>query len=111
MTAKIPQNVEPCAAAYRAQQVPGAVLIFADGIHPTSGYVTFFEQSPLDIFPPEFLLWHVRPTGFVLEVLTPFTEHTMFKAAEEIKTVVVHDANGRHEVPVEQVPDILAGHK
>lgn len=107
---KTPASVALCAASYRAQQVPGAVLIFADGMHPTSGYQAFFEQSPLDVFPPEFILWHIAPSGIVLEVLTPFTVYTSFKTTGKIERVAVHDANGRHEVEVEQVPDLLIEH-
>ena len=107
---KTPRTVEPCAAPYRAEQVPGAVLIFAHGVHPTSGYVVFFEKSPIDVFPPEFSFWHVKAAGIVLEVITPFTEYTSFKAKEKVEAVVVHDANGKHEVKVEQVPDLLLKH-
>jgi hypothetical protein len=101
-----PKTVRPCAASYRAQQVPGAVLIFADGIHSTSGYVVFFEKLPIDIFPPQFSLWHVPPSGMVLEVVTPFSEYTSFPAKEQIDVVVIYDANGKYEVAVEQVPDV-----
>jgi hypothetical protein len=107
---KTPTSLALCAATYRAEQVPGMVLIFADGIHATSGYTVFFEQSPLDVFPPEYQLWHVKPSGIVLEVLTPFTVYTSFKTTGKIERVVVHDANGRHEVEVEQVPDLLLKH-
>jgi hypothetical protein len=107
---KKPTSVALCSASYRAQQVPGAVLIFADGMHPTSGYQAFFEQSPIDVFPPEFILWHVAPSGIVLQVLTPFTVYTSFKTTGQVERVAVHDANGRHEVGVEQVPDRLLKH-
>lgn len=110
MNTNQPGSVELCAATYRATQVPGEVIIFAEGIHPTSGYKVFFELSPIDIFPPEFILWHVKPSGIVLPVLTPFMEYTSFKAADKIDAVFVHDANGRHKVPVEQAPDLLLKH-
>jgi hypothetical protein len=42
----------------------------------------------------------------VLQVITPFSEHLTFPAHERVHSVVVHDATGRHEVPVEQVPDM-----
>ena len=109
MSANYPKSAGLCAATYRAQQVPGAVLIFADGFHVTSGYKVFFELLPIDIFPPQFSLWHTTPSGPVLEVITPFTEYTSFKGSE-FETVVVHDINGKHEVPVEQVPDVLLTH-
>jgi hypothetical protein len=111
MNSNQPTSVELCAASYRAQQVPGAVLIFAEGIHPTSGYQVFFEQSLIDIFPPQFILWHVKPSGIVLDVLTPFFVYTSFKATDKIDAVIVHDANGKHEVKVEQVPDLLLKHR
>lgn len=107
---KKPTSVTLCSASYRAQQVPDAIFIFADGIHPTSGYHAFFEQSPIDVFPPEFILWHVAPSGIVLDVLTPFTTYTSFQSGGKIERVVVHDADGRHDVDVEQVPDLLLQH-
>lgn len=94
-----------CSGTYRAQQVPNAVILFAEGWHATSGYRVWFEQNMLGVFPPEFILYHEDPTGPVLEVLTPFHVHTAFKASQPVRTVIVHDAEGRHEVPVEQVPD------
>lgn len=107
MNPDTPKTVAPCAASYRAEQVPGAVLIFAHGVHATSGYVVFFEKLPIDVFPPEFSLWHVTPSGIVLEVITPFTRYTSFKTTKKVDTVVIYDANGKHEVEVEQVPDVV----
>ncbi|HYR74671.1 MAG TPA: hypothetical protein VEM96_02405 [Pyrinomonadaceae bacterium] len=107
MNSNTPKTVAPCAASYRAEQVPGAVLIFAHGVHATSGYVVFFEKSPIDVFPPEFSLWHVTPSGIVLDVITPFTEYTSFKTKEKVDKVTIYDANGKHEVEVEQVPDFV----
>ena len=100
-----PNNVSLCSASYSAEQVPGVVLIHAHGFHPTSGYQVFFEQSMLTIFPPEFLLWHIKPSGPVLEVITPFSVSTSFRADKPVEAVVVHDADGKHRVEVEQVPD------
>jgi len=110
MTSLQPANVELCVATYRAEQIPGAVVIHAQGIHRTSGYQVFFDQAPITVFPPEFSLWHVKPAGIVLEVITPFAAHTTFRATQKVEKVIVHDAAGRHEVPVEQVPDFLMAH-
>lgn len=90
-------------ASYRAEQARDTVIIFAMGWHPTPGYIDFFEQSPIDIFPPEFILRTIPPTGMVLQVLTPFAIWVMFGASEPIKTVTVHDADGAHKVQVEQL--------
>jgi hypothetical protein len=95
-------------AGYRAEQARDAVIIFAFGWHPTPGYTDFFEQSPIDVFPPEFIFRSIPPGGMVPQVLTPFAIWMMFGASEPIKTVTIHDADGPHEVPVEQVTKVLA---
>lgn len=95
-------------ASYRAEQARDAVIIFAFGWHPTPGYVDFFEQSPLDIFPPEFIFHSIPPGGIWPQVLAPFAIWVMFGASEPIKTVRVHDADGAHDVPVEQMSKTLA---
>jgi len=105
-----PNTVAMCTATYRAEQVPGVVMIYAHGMHPTTGYQVFFEQALIDIFPPQFSLWHVQPTTIVAEVITPFGAQASFPATETVDTVTVHDANGSHEVPVEQARDITLRH-
>jgi len=102
-------KLELCVAAYQAHQIGRTVVIVATGAHPTSGYDAFFEQSPIDIFPPEFTLWHRAPTGPVLDVITPFSVSTHFAASEPVKKIIVHDSTGSHDVDVvaasEQVHD------
>jgi hypothetical protein len=110
ISSEAPKSIGLCAASYGAEQVPGLVLVYAHGFHMTSGYKVFFERSPIDVYPPEFVLWHIKPSGVVLEVITPFTEMTEFRADKKVAKVVVHDSNGRHEVPVEQVPDTALRH-
>src|SRR5688572_26734425 len=95
-------------ANYRAEQARDAVIIFAFGWHPTPGYIDFFEQSPIDIFPPEFIFRTIPPWGMVPQVLTPFATWVMFGASEPIKTVTVHDADGAHKIEVEQMSKALA---
>ena len=104
---KGPGGSELGRANYRAEQVPDAVIIFAMGWHPTGGYVDFFEQSPLRIYPPQFILRTIPPV-IAPDVLTPFAIWAMFGASEQIETVTVHDADGSHEVKVEQVPAKIA---
>lgn len=96
-----------CKASYRAEQIPGLVIVTARGSHRTGGYRVWFEQSPIRIFPPELNLHHERPevgTG----VITPFSVSHSFLASDPVERVVVHDRDGRHEVFVEQVPDLEA---
>lgn len=90
---------------YAAEQIPGAVIINAYGEHPTSGWQTFFEQLPIKIWPPQFRLVCIPPSGPALDVITPFHARTCFRAADRVETVTVHDADGEHEVPVDQTPD------
>ncbi len=93
---------------YRAQQVPGAVVIFAEGWNPTPSYTNYFEQSPLEIYPPQFILRNTPPGGIVIQVLTPFAIWVMFGASQPVKTVTVVDADGEHNIKVEQTPDLKA---
>jgi len=99
-------TVELCSGNYYAEQVPGSVIIHALGRHMTGGYHVFFEQSLITVFPPEFSLWHVKPQGLVTQVIRPFAVHTNFPATAGVAKVAVHDANGKHEVPVDQARDV-----
>ena len=98
-------------ANYFAIQGRDAVIIFAFGVHPTPGYTDFFEQSPIDIFPPQFIFRSIPPGGMVPQVLSPFSIWVMFGATEPIKTVTVHDADGEHEIEVQQMPKELAAER
>lgn len=96
-------------ADYFALQVPGNVVIVAEGEFPSAGYKAFFRRSAIAIFPPEFSFVWVPPDGPAAQVITPFRESTYFKAVEPVETVTVHDADGRHEVKVVQVPEPRSG--
>lgn len=93
---------------YRAQQVPGAVVIFAEGWHSRMGYKVWFEKLPTTVFPPEFALLQEPPNQPTAQVLTPFAVWVMFASETIVEKVNVHDANGVHEICVEQTPDIKA---
>lgn len=96
-------------AEYFALQVPGNVVIVAEGKFPSAGYKGFFRRSAIAIFPPEFSFVWVPPDGPAAQVVTPFRESTYFKAVEPVETVTVHDADGRHEIKVMQVPEPRSG--
>ncbi len=98
-----PSNTELCSATYRAEQISGHVVVIASGSHNTGGFKTFFVQSTHQTSPPAFTLWHVKPTGMVTQALTPFDFAVGFAAKHLVESVVVHDASGKHSVPVEQV--------
>ena len=107
MEDQTPESLEACSAGYRAQQIPGAVLVFAKGLHATGGYQVFLELAPGDVYPPEYVLWHVKPSGMVLPAQTPFAVHTTFAARDKVDVVVIQDSCGRHEVQVECVPEVM----
>ena len=92
-------------ASYTASQTPGEVIIVARGVHPTGGYQTKLVQSPLRIWPPQYLLVMKKPDGPATQALTKFDVNASFKATDVIKAVVVTDGAGKHEVPVDQARD------
>ena len=98
-----PKSIEPCEASYTAQQIESAVIIIAIGSHPAAGYETRFVEAPIRVYPPEHTLYHLPPSGPTAEVITPFAVCTSFQAEERVSEVIVHDANGEHVIPVEQV--------
>lgn len=103
----MPQKRQLCSGQYRAFQVLDDIFIVASGVHPTSGFDVTLEASPLDIFPPQFVLWHTPPRTPTLDVLTPFAVSARFESGKSINVVTVVDAYGKNRVPVEQTPDLL----
>jgi hypothetical protein len=89
-------------ANYSAAQKAGEVTITARGENPTAGYEVKLVQSPLRIWPPQWMLARKHPEGMAAQVMTPFEVTATFKSDDPIKAVIVGDAAGRHEVPVEQ---------
>lgn len=87
---------------YRAEQAAGVVKIHAQGTNPTRGYKVRFEQLPVEIFPPQFRLLGIKSKGLAPHIVTAFDVKTSFRAEDPVKHVIVHDGDGKHEVPVEQ---------
>jgi hypothetical protein len=94
---------ELCHGTYFAMQVRGHVYVFAVGLHPTTGYKVYFEPYKM---PNTYALIHERPQGIVGQLVTPFTVYTSYYRAGEIKSVLVIDATGKHEVPVVVVTEL-----
>jgi hypothetical protein len=86
-------------AQYAAIQYRSAVRIYAVGFNPSTGYTNYFQQTPLDIWPPQFEFYSVPPEAGGAQ-WTPFEVHTTFAAFENVKEVVVYDADGEHKIPV-----------
>lgn len=87
---------------YTARQAGGRVTITATGESPTAGYQVKLFESPLKIWPPQFILAHKKPDGIVAQVITPYEATASFKADRKVATVVVNDASGRRIVNVAQ---------
>lgn len=92
-------------ASYVASQTLGEIILKAAGENPTAGYDMKLVQSPLRIWPPQWMLARKKPDGIVAQVVSPFEVTASFKAAEPISVVVVTDADGRQEVRVDQAKD------
>ena len=90
---------------YTAEQVAGAVIVHAAGDTPSAGYRVWLEKSMIAVYPPEFILYWEPPGGLAADMMTPFVVHVSFPAEEAVAQVVVHDANGAHEVPVTHLQD------
>jgi len=93
------------AATYTASQTPGEVIIKARGENPTAGYEVKLVQSPLRIWPPQYMLASKKPDGMAAQVVTPFEVSASIKSTDPIHEIVVTDAAGRHEVKVAQPRD------
>jgi len=91
-------------ATYTARQSGGDVTIKAAGQHNTGGFETKMFQSPLRIYPPQWMLAHKPPPAdaMVTQAITPFEVTASFRARQPVKQVVVNDVAGRHEVNVSQ---------
>jgi hypothetical protein len=102
--------LELCAASYSAHKLPGTILVFAHGVHPTSGFRTLWAHDVAGRSPATLVLWHLRPTGPVLHVITPFSACTSVQTTEDLRSITVRDATGEREIPVEEAPAALAAH-
>lgn len=94
-----------CRGDYRANQIGASVIVIAYGSHPVAGYEVWFQDLPDAVFPPPFELRHRKPHDPTAQVETPFVVWTSFTSGQPVKTVTVRDADGGHEIEVEQTPD------
>ena len=93
---------EMCKASYRAEQVPGQVVIRACGVHHRTGYKVSFERVGVTIFPPQFSFMHELPIETAPESRSPFSHQISFETDRRVDSVVIYDADGRHVVKVSQ---------
>ena len=89
-------------AVYTARQAAGQVTVTAKGENPTGGFEVKLFESPLKIWPPQWILAHKKPTGPVTQAITKFEATASFKSDRKVATVIVNDAGGRRTVSVAQ---------
>jgi hypothetical protein len=89
-----------CRAVYTAIQFKGKVFIFANGVHPTAGFKTYFEKANIAVWPPRYSLMCESPSGSVAQVLTPYSVQTSFEAAQPVESVIITDSDGTQTLKV-----------
>lgn len=92
----------------RAFYESGNLLLAVEGELPTPAFVVDIEQSPIDVFPPEFSLLRCRRPGFFPQVVVPFRYSETFQVGSRPDQVTVHHAEGSDAVAVEQCGQQLA---
>jgi hypothetical protein len=102
--------LELCVGRYKAEHVLGNVLVYAFGVHATSGYHTLFSIDASEEECPTLSVWHIKLEGIALQVVTPFSISTSFQTVKTLKRVRLRDSNGVHEIDVESMPALIAAH-
>jgi hypothetical protein len=94
-----------CLGAYWATQYETKLTLHAVGWHPHSGCSSDPDRkSPYFAGEsPDFEFLHTCTLGQVLPVLTPFDVSDTFES-ERVEFVTIVDAQGKHEIPVQQEP-------
>jgi hypothetical protein len=95
----------------RAFHIAEHLLIIAEGELPTPGYDSDIEQSPIEVFPPQFNLLRCRRPGIFPQLVTPFVYSETFRVgAERIDEVTIHHVDGEDQVKVEDWPESLTSY-
>ena len=89
-------------AKYEAYQIENIVVVLAYGQHKSTGYKVALRQRPEEIYPPIFELVHTEPGGLNAQVITPYAAIGHFKLGAPVKGLRVIDADGEHNVRVQQ---------
>lgn len=92
----------------RAFRAGRHLLIVAEGDLPDPGFEVDVQQSPLRIFPQQFNLVRRRLPGFFPAVVVPYRYAEVVVFPVEPPTVVVHHADGRDDVDIEECGEGLA---
>ena len=96
-------HLDLCVGTYRVLRAFGNVVVFATGLHRTSGFLAYLVREPGDDFPPRFTLWHVRSDQPTLYIVTPFATSISFQTTRDLQHVEIRDATGLNLTAVEDL--------
>ena len=85
---------------YKANEIAGHVTISASGVAPGFNVVVQLVQLPLMIWPPRFALYFTNPE-VAMPATRPFKVEATLQTPQRLKAILVQDADGVHEVKVE----------
>ena len=85
------------------------VLIVAEGDLPSPGWEVDIQQSPQDVFPPQFDLLRRERPGVWPAVLEPYRYGEVVLYPADRSTVTVHHRDGQDDVEIEACGEDLAG--
>lgn len=89
----------------KASHYPGMLVIRATGTVPESCWRVEISKSPLTVWPPEFAIKRYRTAEICLEVVREYSVEAQFPTDAIPENVVIHDDQGRREIPVDVQPD------
>lgn len=96
--------VPASAEAVRAFWFGDGLIISAQGTLPATCWEARIDESPLDIWPPEFILSQCSTAAPCLEVLVPYHVSESFPLGSRPDEIGVYDADGRRTVEVKDIP-------
>ena len=88
-------------------QVGDYLVLRITGDKPSPCFVVDIEQSPIDIFPPQFVAtWWIDPRVRCPQVITPYERVEAFAVANlGGKSVTLQTADGDREISVEEITE------
>jgi hypothetical protein len=84
------------------------VLIFAEGSLPTPGFDVDIVQSPLEIFPPQFIVLRCARPGIWPQHVTPYRHAEPVRFPPDQQVITVHHADGSDQVEIQDCGPELA---
>ena len=93
----------------RAFRAGHYVLILAEGSLPTPGFDVDIVESPLRIFPPQFILLQYPRPGIWPQHVTPYRYSEPVPFPEDQEVITVHHAEGSDQVEIQDCgPELVS---